>query len=228
VIADVVTAFGLGLLCVATPCLLPLYPAFFAYVAATTNETPISAGATPSAWPVRLAGLAMLGGVLVAMIAVGLIVTLVAVPLGSLLVLLVPIADLVVIALGVALIAGRNPFIRVAGFRVVALTNPYARAFVYGFVLGPLAVPCAGAFLVALLAIGLNPVDEAARLLTFLAFGFGFGLPLVALSLLTGQVQPTITTAIAARHVVLERVGGAVLVVIGVLDLRESWGAFSL
>jgi cytochrome c-type biogenesis protein len=228
VIADLVTAFGLGLLCAATPCLLPLYPAFFAYVAATTGTNAADADAAPSAWPVRLAGLAMLGGVLVAMIAVGLVVTLLAVPLGSLLVVLVPVADLLVIGLGVALIAGRNPFMRVAGFRIRRVANPYLRAFVYGVVLGPLAVPCAGAFLVALLAIGLNPVDEAGRLLTFVAFGLGFGLPLVALSLLTGQIRPAITTAIAARHVALERIGGAALIVIGVLDLRESWGARSL
>jgi cytochrome c-type biogenesis protein len=228
VIADVVTAFGLGLLCAATPCLLPLYPAFFAYVAATTGANPATPERAASAWPVRLAGLAMLAGVLVAMIAVGLLVTLLAVPLGSLLVLLVPVADVVVIVLGVALIAGRNPFMRVAGFRVARVTNPYARGLVYGIVLGPLAVPCAGAFLVALLAIGLNPVDEAGRLLTFVSFGLGFGLPLVALSLLTGQLRPTITAAIAARHVAFERIGGAALIVIGVLDLRESWGTLSL
>ncbi|MCU0479465.1 MAG: hypothetical protein MUE92_12125 [Chloroflexi bacterium] len=43
------------------------------------------------------------------------------------------------------------------------MTNPFAQAYVDGLLLGPLALPCAGAFLVAILATSLGAADASQR-----------------------------------------------------------------
>ena len=210
--SQVLEAFTVGLLSFATPCLLPLYPAFVAYVAGGVDALRGRRGAP-------LVGLLVLAGVLVAVALAGVVVTLVAAPLGSVLAVLVPIADVILIGLGVALLLGRNPFATLPGIAVPQARGPYRQAFVYGLVLGPLALPCAGPFLVALLAIALDPADVALRLATFVAFGLGMGLPLAALSFASFARGQALARGIAAHHAVIDRVAGLALIAIGALDL---------
>ena len=213
--AEITQAFFVGLLSAATPCLLPLYPAFIAYL--TANATTIAGQ--------RLAGLlggVILAGVLCAMVVVALVITVLALPLGSVLQIAVPFADAAVIVLGVGLLVGRNPFERLPGARVPTLGNPFGQAFVYGLLLGPLALPCAGPFLVALLVISTDVVDAGIRLFTFVAFGLGFGAPLVALSLATTVRQQALVRAIVSWRGVVDRVGGVLLVAIGLAGLAGT------
>ncbi len=207
-----VAAFGLGLLTAASPCLLPLYPGFLAYLAANAASLQGRRGTAAI-------GLLVLGGVLTTMLVAGVVLTLLAAPMSSLLAVLVPAADLVLIVLGVLLLVGRDPFARLSTIRVPATRSPFAQAFVYGLVLGPLALPCAGAYLVALLAISIDPLDAAPRVLRFIAFGLGFGLPLVILSVLAAARGQAIVRTVARHHVAIARIGGAALLTIGIADL---------
>ena len=211
-------AFAFGVLSAATPCLLPLYPGFIAFTAA---NGPSLAGRRAMA----LLGLAVVLGVLATVVVVGMAVTLLAAPLGAVLVVLVPAADALVVVLGVLLVVGRNVFDRLPGVVVPAGGSAIRRAFAYGLLFGPLAVPCAGPFLVALLAVSLGPGDAAGALATFVAFGLGAGLPLIALSIVSAARGQAVARAIAARRGAIERVAGVLLVVAGVSDLVVSWPA---
>jgi cytochrome c-type biogenesis protein len=133
------------------------------------------------------------------------------------------VIDGVLIVLGVLLLAGRNPFERLPGARVPIVANPYGQAFVYGVMLGPLALPCAGPFLVGLLGISLGVVDAVGRIGTFLAFGLGFGLPLVLLSLLAGLRARAVVGWIVARHRAIEVIAGMLLIGVAIIDLVEKW-----
>jgi len=203
---------SLGLASAASPCLLPLYPGFLAYLAGNAAGLGGRRGT-------GLLGVCVLGGVLAAMVLVGLLLTGLAVPLGSALGYLVPLVILTLAILGLLLLAGRNPFARLATVRVPIVTNPYAQAFVYGVLLGPLALPCAGAFLVAIFATSLGVADAVTRLGGFAAYGLGFGLPLVALSLVAGARAQAVARLVARHHRVIEVVSGAVLLVAAGLEL---------
>ncbi len=168
-------------------------------------------------------GLVVLAGVLTTMLVVGLIVATLAVPVSRLLAIATPIVDGVLIVLGLLLLAGRNPFERLPGVRVPGVVNPFGRAFAYGVLLGPIALPCAGPFLVALLAISVGLTDTLSRIGTFLLFGFGFGLPLVVLSLLAGARAQAVVRWIVARHRAVELVAGLVLIGAAILDLADKW-----
>lgn len=212
----VVQAFTLGVLSAASPCLLPLYPGFIGYLASNSRQI---AGRRASGF----LGLLVLGGVLSAMLAIGLLLSVLALPMGRVLGVVIPIVDIALIGLGLLLIAGRNPFARLPGARVPIVANPYGQAYVYGLMLGPLALPCAGAFIVALFAISAGVGDALPRIGNFLVYGLGFGLPLVLLSFLAAARGQQLVRWIVARHRTIEVVAGVLLVAAGLWDLSVNW-----
>ena len=153
------------------------------------------------------------------MLAVALVLVIVAVPIGIVLGYLVPLVDGLLILLGVLLLAGRNPFERLPGTTVPIVANPFGQAYLYGLMLGPLALPCAGAFALSLIAYSVGLAETLPRILTFIAYGLGFGLPLVLLSLLAGARREQIVRYVTRRHRVIEIVGGVLLVAVGLGDL---------
>jgi len=213
---ELVAVFAAGLASAASPCLLPLYPGFLAYLSA-------NAGSLAGRRATGLLGLLVLAGLLTTMILVGTVLVVVSVPVGRVASFLVPVVDGLLLALGILLIAGRNPFNRLPGMQVPLVRNPFGQAYVYGVMLGPIALPCAGPFLAALLAVSVGFGDAVLRLGTFVVFGLGFGLPLVVLSLLAGARQRTIVRWVTAHHRPIELISGVVLIAVALWDLRENW-----
>jgi cytochrome c-type biogenesis protein len=208
--------FGVGMLSAASPCLLPLYPGFIAYLAANSR-------ALEGRSATGLLGLIVLLGVLTTMLLVAVVLVAVSAPLSRLLVFLTPAIDGLLIVLGVLLLAGRNPFEKLPGMRVPIVANPYRQAYLYGIMLGPIALPCAGPFLVSLLGISLGVADAVGKIGTFFVFGLGFGLPLVLLSLLAGVRARSVVRWIVARHRGIEIVAGFLLITVAVVDLVDKW-----
>ena len=157
------------------------------------------------------------------MLAVAAILVAAAVSIGSVLAYLIPFVDGLLIVLGSLMLAGRNPFERLPGARVPIVASPYGQAYLYGVMLGPLALPCAGAFALSLIAYSIGIGETLPRIATFLAYGLGFGLPLVLLSLLAGARRQQLVRAIAAHHRVIDMVGGILLISVGVWDLAVNW-----
>jgi cytochrome c-type biogenesis protein len=215
-VGELVAVFGAGLASAASPCLLPLYPGFLAYLAANADGL---AGRRATG----MLGVLVLAGLLTTMTAAGVVFTLVAVPVGLAASLIAPVVDLLLVVLGALLVTGRNPFNRLPGVQVPVVANPYLQAWIYGLMLGPIALPCAGPFLAALLAISLGVGDAIASVGTFLVFGLGFGLPLVLLSLLAGARQREVARLVARHHRPIETVAGLVLIGVAIYDLAVNW-----
>ncbi len=213
---ELAAVFAAGLASAASPCLLPLYPGFLAYLAA-------NAGAMSARRASGLLGLLVLAGLLTTMIAIGTLLFVIAIPIGRVASYLVPLIDGLLIALGVLLLIGHNPFNRLPGMRVPLVSNPYGQAYAYGIMLGPIALPCAGPFLAALLAVSVGLGDAVAQIGTFVVFGLGFGLPLVLLSLLASSRQRQVVQVVVSHHRLIEIVSGVVLIAVALVDLRESW-----
>ena len=72
----------------------------------------------------------------------------------------IPIIDLLLVTLGVMLLGGINPFLKAPQVRVPGASGPTSQAYLYGVFLGPIALPCAGPFLIATLAIS-RPAEHA-------------------------------------------------------------------
>jgi len=205
-----VVPFLAGIASAASPCLLPLYPGFLAYLSGGGTE-----GRSLPAWPL---GFLVLGGVLTAMLGVGLVLAVVGASSASVVGYLVPVVDGLLVAIGLLLLADRNPFARLPQAPIPLLRDPFAGAYVYGLLLGPVALPCAGPFLVTIFVISVGLADAAPRVFTFLVYGLGFGLPLLALSFLAGARRQWLASQVARRHTVINRALGTLLVVVGIYD----------
>ena len=221
---ELAIAVGAGIGATITPCVLPLYPAFVAYV--TSPQAGATGGAAGGAVaavrrsPVVAAVMVWLG-VVVGMVVIGAVLAALSVGLGSVLRVIVPLADLLLIGLGVLLLAGRNPFARLPQPSPAALggAGPIAGSFLYGLLFAPIALPCSGAFLIGIFVASLTIGDAARQLLFFAAFGVGFGLPLLVIGLLGELRGRELARALVRWERPLQVVLGVVLVVVGVWDL---------
>jgi len=214
------TSLGLGLLASASPCILPLYPGYLAYLSGAYSSQTLKGR--------HFLGVFVLAGVLTMMLALGFLIALFSVSIGQALSFVIPIADLLIISLGVLLLAGKNPFKALPQIRVPGMRNPYFNAFVYGLLYGPIALPCSGPLVVGIFALSFTAGEAVSKLNIFLWFGIGFGLPLLALSLISGALQRTITRWLARHARAVNLLGGVLLVGIGIYDLLQNWDLIRL
>ena len=210
-----ITSFLLGLLATASPCVLPLYPGFLAYL---SGQTEIGVGKQR-----YFLGLFVLAGVLTMMLALGGVIALLAVPIGGLLAFIIPLADFLILLLGAMLLMDRNPFKTLPQIQVPFLRHPFLNAYIYGLLYGPIALPCSGPLVVGIFALSFTAGEALSKLWIFLWFGLGFGVPLLILSLLSGTLQRQFTTLFARHSRVVNIIGGLLLVGVAVYDLSKNW-----
>ena len=141
--------------------------------------------------------------------------------------MVLPIADGLLVVLGVLLVAGRNPFARLPQISPAGLGRfgPVAGAFLYGLLFAPIAIPCSGPFIVAIFAYSLTVGAAAQQLVFFAVFGLGFGLPLLALGLVAQWRGAQITRAIVRWERPVGVVLGLALIAVGAWDLLGKRGS---
>lgn len=219
---ELAAAVALGVGATITPCILPLYPAFLAYL--TGQGT---AEGRPALAPIVAAALVW-AGVVMGMVAIGALFALLSVSLSRFIGIVLPIADILLIGLGVLLLLGRNPFARLPQLGPGSLRRggPALGALSYGLLFAPIALPCSGPFLVGIFAYSLTIGDVVDQLVFFLAFGVGFGLPLFILGLL-GQARGRDLARLMIRFErPLQIVIGVALIAVGTWDLAINLPAF--
>lgn len=198
-----------------SPCVLPLYPGFLAYL---SGQTELTSPARRS-----LLGPLVLAGVLTMMLALGALIAALSISIGRALAVVIPLADLAILGLGVVLLLDRNPFLDLPHVRVPILRRPLVNAYVYGLLYGPIALPCSGPLVVAIFALSLSVEEAFGKLWVFLWFGLGFGVPLLVLSLLSARLQHRLTRLFARHSRRINAVGGVLLIAVAVYDLGQNW-----
>jgi cytochrome c-type biogenesis protein len=103
------------------------------------------------------------------------------------------------------------------------LRDPYLNAYVYGLLYGPIALPCSGPLLVSIFALSLTLGEALSTFWVFLWFGLGFGVPLLALSLLSGALQRQLAGWFARQARLINIIGGVLLIGIAIYDLYTNW-----
>jgi cytochrome c-type biogenesis protein len=207
------TSLLLGLLTTTSPCILPLYPGFLAYLS-SQNEMGRQK---------YFLGLFVLAGVLSMMLMLGGLIALLAVPVGSILVYILPIADLLILFLGILLLLNKNPFKTLPQIQLPVLKHPYINAYVYGLLYGPIALPCSGPMVVSIFALSFTVGEAFSQLWIFLWFGLGLGVPLLVLSFFSAALQRQLTVLFVRHSRIVNFVGGLLLVGVAFYDLNKNW-----
>jgi cytochrome c-type biogenesis protein len=208
------TSFLLGVLATTSPCVLPLYPGFLAY---------LSGQAETGAEKLRyFLGLFVLAGVLTMMVALGALIAMLSISVGRALAFVIPLADLLILLLGILLLLDRNPFKSLPQVQVPVLRHPLLNAYFYGLLYGPLTLPCSGPLVVGIFALSFTVEEAFSKLWVFLWFGLGFGIPLLILSLLSGAFQHRLTILFSHHSRIINIFGGLLLVSVAAYDLIQN------
>lgn len=211
-IQELVAAFTLGIFSTLNPCVLPLFPGYLVFLGRLQQDT----GTKIKRY---LPGLFILVGVLVSMLTLGLIISFLSISIGNALVWIIPIADALLIILGLLMLFDINPFIRVSTIKRIDSDNSLVSAFLYGLLYGPLTFPCSGPLIVGIFAYSVTVGEALEKVSVFLAYGLGMGLPLIILSLLSGVLQSRIVRFVGIHSRWVKVTGGLLLIGIGVFHL---------
>lgn len=217
-IQGILASLSIGLLATTSPCVLPLYPGFLAYISGGQDSLQGKKGR-------YFLGFFVLAGVLSMMLFLGAVIALLSISIGRALSIIIPLADLAIFSLGVLLVLNINPFNKLPQIQVPVLSNPYINAYLYGMLYGPIALPCSGPLVVSIFALSLSAGEAFSKLSVFFWFGLGFGLPLLLLSFLSGANQRTVTLFFARHTRLINLLSGMLLIGIAIYDL---WVNFEL
>ncbi|KJL37006.1 cytochrome c biogenesis CcdA family protein [Microbacterium azadirachtae] len=215
-----------GLLSFLSPCVLPLVPGYLGFVGgAVGGSAPRQDGTTNA--PTRRQ---MVLGVLLFILGFTLVFILMAVVGGTAGVFLLRWGDLITRILGAVIIVMGLVFIGVFGFaqRTVRM-NVSGRAGLIGAPLLGVALgigwsPCLSPTLSAIVALSVNVGDVSRAVWLGIAYSLGLGIPFLLVAL--GFGWATRSLSFLRRHVrVVNIVGGALLIVLGLLMVTGVWKA---
>ncbi len=204
-------AFGAGVLSFISPCVLPIYPSFLSYVTGVSVDQ-LSEGSRAVRARVLKHSLAFFAGFSVIYVALGLTAS----ALGSFFYSSrswLPVAGgIFIILMGLSLMGVlRLPFMmRDTRRQLASRPEGYLGSALVGLTFAAGWTPCIGPILGAVLALAATNPGYGGLLL--LAYSVGFALPFIGMAYALGSVRK-----LARYSLVLERVGGAVMVLMGLL-----------
>ena len=207
-------AFFAGLVSCVSPCVLPVLPVFVSYAAGDPGTTPLGALAAT-----RRRGLGFLAGFLgvfvllwasLGVVGFGLIGT---VPAAR------QIVGLAIIAMGLAMVAGRMPEFRVPG-RLANAGRGGPVLLGAGVAVG--WTPCIGPTLGAIIGLAASAPTVGIGTLLLVAYAAGLAVPFLAVLLFIERWR-RLARLFAAHGRALERLSGALIAGVGVLIFADAF-----
>lgn len=221
-----------GLVSFVSPCVLPLVPAYLAYLGARAAEPVAVTGtggavaiqrASPSipSMPVALAGLSFVAGLSLIFILFFYVFSLVVQPVRT----YVPIVAGVFVIVMALQVAGliRIPFLmgEYRAMNQAPRSGGVAGGFVLGMGFASGWTPCIGVTLSAVLSSAVTSGTTAQGLGLMIAYCLGLGLPFVVLALALDRARPLVRLVNSHRRAI-DLASAAILVVMGVLLLMNK------
>lgn len=216
-----------GVVAFASPCVLPLAPGYVSYVTGLTGAE-LAAPERPRR-QVLLGSLLFVLGFTAVFVSYGLL-------FGSLGAALIRYADVISRILGVVVIVlglgfmgafDRVPLMQRQWRLQRAPSWGVAGAPVLGVVFGLGWTPCIGPTLAAVQTLAFSEASAGRGALLSLAYCLGLGLPFVLLALLFSRAAGALAW-LRRHHRMVMRIGGGLLVLVGLLLVSGAWTEFTI
>ncbi|HEY4913915.1 MAG TPA: cytochrome c biogenesis protein CcdA [Candidatus Dormibacteraeota bacterium] len=218
-----------GLVSFVSPCVLPLVPAYLAYLGARAAQPVTVTGGggtitmqrTSPSMPVALAGLSFVAGLSLIFILFFYVFSLVVQPVRA----YVPVVAGVLVIVMALQVAGliRIPFLmgEYRAMKQAPRTGGVAGGFVLGMGFASGWTPCIGVTLSAVLSSAVTSGTTAQGLGLMIAYCLGLGLPFVILAFALESARPLVRLVNNHRRAI-DLVSAAILMVMGVLLLMNK------
>ncbi len=225
-----ITAFTAGVLSFLSPCVLPLLPAYLSFISGETIDT-LPAGESKKARAKAVLGAVFFGlGFLLVFVILGASATAVGKALAQHKMLLGRIAGVLIIVLGLHM----SGVFRINRLLVQKKWNYQRRSgapfLVQAFFLGIALVlgwsPCLGPVIAAIFAMASQQETVGQGIGLLVTFGFGLWIPFLLAALAVGHVISGMKKA-GRVVMVVEKISGALLIVIGLLMATNSMSTMS-
>lgn len=204
-----------------SPCVLVLYPGYLSFLAGMKRAS----GTGPS--PFSL-GLAVASGAIISLFIGGLLFALALQVLGEVVrTLITPAIYILLLIFSVALLLDIDLLSPVARLPLPRAKTPPGRAFLLGFLLGIIILPCNTAVILFLIVLASSVSGAVEAVSLFLVFGLGMTLPLLLLAGISQYRGQQVVVFLTRHRLVVQRVAGFVLFIIAVyyflLSLFPGW-----
>lgn len=210
-----------GLVSFASPCVVPLVPGYLGYVSGMAGADS-GTGKTASRPRLLLGVLLFIAGFSAVFVSIGWLAALLGTQWQSDLDIITRVLGVVVILMGIAFM-GSIPFLQNEKRFHVSPKAGLAGAPVLGVVFGLGWTPCIGPTLGAVVTLSLNEGSQGRGVLLAVAYCFGLGLPFLIFALVMERSKPMLAWMRRHRRALM-RVGGAMLVILGVMLVTGLWG----
>jgi cytochrome c-type biogenesis protein len=220
-ITDYVALFGAGVASFLAPCLVPLVPAYLGMIVGESGDSGDTAAAVP-------ATLIFIAGFAAVFAGLGVAAGLIGSSLSSVQDALQRIGGVIVIVLGLVLLGAVRGRIVQERRLITRLPNVggSARPLVLGVAFGAAWSPCVGPLLGAALVVAAHGGEPVRGGLLLLAYAAGIGVPFLLASLGLAA-SPGLSARVRRIGPALERIGGVLLVVLGVLLATGAYAHFT-
>ena len=189
----------------AAVCVLPLYPAFLAYLSNQVSEK-------ESKKTIMLLGLIVAFGVIFSMFLFGLIFTkFLQASLTNAIGIISPIAFGILAVVSLFLIFDFDFGRFFPKIKAPITKNPFLSSFIFGFFFGAIVLPCNPASLIVLFAISTSTVDFFTNLLNFVFFGVGMSLPLLLFAFISAQWSKTVIGFLTKNKRAINLIAGLIM-----------------
>ena len=218
---DFVVTFLEGVITFVSPCLLPMVPIYLAYFAGGQEA---SEGAATSRTLARACAFVL--GFTLVFVTLGAF----AGSLGSLLVehqrVLDVLCGLIVVLMGLSYLGVLSlPGLSLPWAGVARPVRGLGGALLFGVVFAVSWSPCVGTFLASALSLAASSSSAGRGVLLLVCYSLGLGLPFVLSALLLSQLKGAFEW-VKAHYELINRISGALLVVVGVLMATGQLGAW--